>query len=553
MTAQPAPLLSSSPEADGMAQGPAVRLILPHQLFKEHLQEPKTTVCVLIEHDLLFRQYAFHSHKLVLHRASMDRFARRLRGAGYQVEQLRSEADKSSHDQLADLIREINPAEVSCFDVVDDWLQQDLLAALAHGGYRMKPSDFLETPNFITTGEQIDEWFAHHDFRMYEFYTWQRRRLNILLDEDGQPQGGKWSFDAENRKKLPRGYAPPTLERFAQHPVHHQEGTLDLDSGADRGKPVQNDAAADVARAVEWVRTEFPEAPGDPELFAWPTTAEEADQHLREFVRDRLNDFGPYEDAISAQFPFINHGLLTSSMNIGLLDPREVVQAVLGGADENTPLASVEGFIRQVIGWREYMRATYRTRGRQMRTANHLNHHNSLGEGWWDATTGLDPVDLVITRVLATGYAHHIERLMVLGNAMSLLRIDPDAVYEWFMEMFIDAYDWVMVPNVYAMSQFAAGEEITTKPYVSGSNYLKKMSDLPPGDWTAQWDALYWTFVQDHREVFEANFRSRMMVSMLEKMDPEKRELHHDCARRLLSGNSSNKLVQQRRNKQHEA
>jgi deoxyribodipyrimidine photolyase-related protein len=141
---------------------------------------------------------------------------------------------------------------------------------------------------------------------------------------------------------------------------------------------------------------------------------------------------------------------------------------------------------------------------------------------------------MVISRVLATGYAHHIERLMVLGNAMSLLRIHPDRVYEWFMELFIDAYDWVMVPNVYAMSQFAAGEDITTKPYVSGSNYLRKMSDLPAGQWMPNWDALYWTFIEDHRAALGANPRMRMVVSQLENMDPTTRDGHRRRAAALL-------------------
>ncbi|MGJ9373886.1 cryptochrome/photolyase family protein [Nesterenkonia sp. CF4.4] len=526
-----------------MATSPSLRLVLPHQLFKEHLDADPDTVFVMVEHDLLFRQYSFHAQKLVLHRASMDRFARRLRARGHQVTVLRSEAETSSHDQLADLVRELAPGQVSVFDVVDDWLERELHTALEEGGYWLRAQDVLETPNFLTSRTQVDDWFGAHDARMHEFYVWQRRRFKLLLDADGDPVGGKWSFDAENRKKLPRGYTPPVIGRFASHPILQREGMFDLGELGGGDDAANDDGAADVARAIAWVRDEFPDAPGDPGLFAWPTSAEEAREHLREFVHERLNDFGPYEDAISAEHPFIAHGLLTPALNVGLLDPREVVDAVLEAADESTPLASVEGFIRQVIGWREYMRATYRTRGRQLRSANRLDHRNTLGEGWWDASTGLAPVDLVISRVLATGYAHHIERLMVLGNAMSLLRIHPDAVYEWFMELFIDAYDWVMVPNVYAMSQFAAGEAITTKPYVSGSNYLRKMSDLPTGDWAAEWDGLYWTFIRDHREVFEANPRARMVVSLLEKMDQEKRRAHHDRAQRLLEPPQGSRLL----------
>jgi len=524
-----------------MSPGPNVRLVLPHQLFDQQLDVVGDTVFVLIEHDLLFRQYRFHAHKLVLHRASMARFAGRLRERGFEVIELQSDAARSSHDQLAGFVRTREPARVTWFDVVDDWLEQDLCAGLADGGYRMRPEDVLETPNFLTDRGQIDDWFAQNSSRMQDFYVWQRRRLGILVDDDGRPIGGKWSFDSDNRKKLPRGYTPHPVSRFTGHPVLQREGAFDLDALMDDTDRAE--VPVEVELAMAWVAAEFPDAPGDPRLFAWPTSAEEARAHLHEFIRDRLIDFGPYEDAISATHPFINHGLLTGALNIGLLDPHQVVDAVLEGADDSTPLASLEGFLRQVIGWREYMRANYRTSGRRMRTRNRLDHQRALGDGWWDASTGLAPVDLVISRVLDTGYAHHIERLMVLGNAMSLLRIHPDAVYEWFMEMFIDAYDWVMVPNVYAMSQFAAGDEITTKPYVSGSNYLRTMSDLPAGEWAADWDGLYWTFIDDHRAVFAANPRTRMVVSLLDRMDPATVDAHRRRAAALLDAGHNTALL----------
>jgi len=565
-----APHLAQTPPLKPAPQ-PHLRLVLPHQLFDEHLDAGPGTVFVVVEHDLLFRQYRFHSHKLVLHRASTERFAARLRARGHEVRTLRSDAGRSSHDQLCALVRDLSPVQVTFFDVVDDWMERDLRSALADGGYTLHADDVLETPSFLTDRAQVDAWFAGNAPRMQDFYVWQRRRLDVLLDGD-QPVGGRWSYDADNRKKLPRGYVPHVVGRFARHTVLRDEGTFDLESlfddpADDTAGGLSDDPAVDAAvdpagghdgdhrhgrsspdgsgrdsatrpqevdDAIAWVAAEFPDAPGDPQLFAWPTSADEARAHLDEFVRERLHDFGPYEDAISTEHPFIAHSLLTAALNIGLLDPRDVLQAVLDGADESTPLASVEGFVRQVIGWREYMRATYRVYGRRMRTSNHLGHTHALGDGWWDATTGLEPVDLVISRVLATGYAHHIERLMVLGNAMSLLRVDPDEVYLWFMEMFIDAYDWVMVPNVYAMSQFAAGTAITTKPYVSGSSYLRKMSDLPPGEWRADWDGLYWAFVEDHRPVFEANHRATMVVALLDRMDPTTLREHRRRAGALL-------------------
>ncbi|PPG03597.1 cryptochrome/photolyase family protein [Pseudoclavibacter sp. RFBI5] len=517
-------------------KGGSLRLVFPNQLFEEHLAAPVGTRFVLIEHELLFRQYRFHSHKLVLHRASLARFAKRLIGHGFAVEYLESRKELPSKRQLAELIRREAPRRVTWFDVVDDWLERDLLGALEAGGYTWSGDDELESPNFLTGRAEIDAWFSGNDARMHAFYTWQRRRLGLLLDADGEPLGGRWSFDAENRKKLPRGYVPPKVARFEGHPVLQREGTFNLDAllGDEPAAGSAEPRNADVEEAIAWVGSEFPDAPGDPTTFAWPTDADEAQRHLAEFVRERLRDFGPYEDAISSEHPFLNHGLLTPALNIGLLDPRQVVQAALDAADTETPLASLEGFVRQVIGWREYMRATYQVRGRELRTSNALDHHGRLTPGWWQGTTGLEPVDLVISRVLETGYAHHIERLMVLGNAMSLLRIHPDEVYRWFMELFVDAYDWVMVPNVYAMSQFAAGADITTKPYVSGSNYLRKMSDLPAGDWTARWDALYWAFVDDHRAVFARNPRTQMTVALLDRMEPEKRAEHLATAAEIL-------------------
>ncbi|MGB7425437.1 MAG: cryptochrome/photolyase family protein [Ornithinimicrobium sp.] len=466
-----------------------VRLVFPHQLFLEHLDAEQGTEFVLVEDDLFFRQYDFHAQKLILHRASMRRFATRLREAGYAVRHVETSASRSSVEQLEDLLQDLEPTGVAFFDPVDDWLAQRLAAMLDRLPVDFDPArDVWESPNFLTTRGQIRSWFAENSARMQHFYSWQRQRLDVLVDGDA-PVGGQWSFDTENRKKLPKGHPVPEVT------------------------PAPADA--EVTEAVSWVKEAFPDAPGDPDAFAWPTAHDEAEEAFRQFLDERFAEFGPYEDAISAQHPFIFHAVMTPGLNIGLLSPRDVVDRALEEAEQqDIPLPSLEGFLRQVIGWREYMRATYLLWGRAMRTSNRLEHDADLGEGWWTAQVGLSPVDHVVESVLKTGYAHHIERLMVLGNAMCLLRVRPDAAYEWFMEMFVDAYDWVMVPNVYAMSQFAAGSAITTKPYVSGSNYLKKMSDLPKSESMEDWDGLYWAFVEDHREVFESNFRSKMMTRM---------------------------------------
>ena len=473
-----------------------VRLVMPHQLFVDHLEAPSGTRFVLVEHDLLFRHYRFHQQKLVLHRASMARFAARLRGAGHEVHVIETDASRSSTELLDDLLRRLDPTAVEAYDVVDDWLERDLPMV----------DTWLESPGFLTSRAALDSWFAESGrrVRMQHFYTWQRRRLGVLLDGSGPdagPVGGRWSFDEDNRKKLPRGHAVPDVAR--------------------------PDRTPEVDAAIAWVQEAFPDNPGNASSFAWPTDHAEASAAYEDFLDRRLAQFGPFEDAISAGHGTLFHSLLTPGLNIGLISPREVLDRAL--ARDDVPIASLEGFVRQVIGWREYLRAAYVRSGRRLRSGNHLGHTRPLPDGWWTAETGLVPVDTVIARVLDTGYAHHIERLMVLGNAMCLLRTDPEAAYEWFMEMFVDAYDWVMVPNVHAMSQFAAGDAFTTKPYVSGSNYLRKMSDFGPGEWREDWDALYWTFVRDHHDVFAANPRSRPVVRLYDGLDPARKE---DLARR---------------------
>lgn len=520
-----------------------VRLVMPHQLFVEQLDpaEPSDAdAVVLVEPDLFFRQYAFHTHKLVLHRASMTKFRDRLDGAGLRTAYVASRADRGTDALLTEALGELfdgvaeDDRVVSVFDVVDDWLDRDLRRIVGKAHAQL---EVLETPGFLTTDADVRAQLAPQRGskpRMATFYAWQRRRLDVLVEgegDDATPVGGRWSFDEDNRRPYPKeGLDVPPVPRLRRD---------------DR-----------VRDAIAWVAQEFADNPGDPEEFRWPTDHGQATRWLDRFVSERLADFGPWEDAIAADERWLFHSAITPALNTGLLDPRDVLAAALaageGGGDGEIPLASLEGFVRQVIGWREYMRGVYVTRGRALRTGNRLRLTRDLDPGWWDGTTGLLPVDTVIRRVLDNGYAHHIERLMVLGNAMLLLRTDPDEVYAWFMAMFVDAYDWVMVPNVYAMSQFAATEAVTTKPYVSGSNYVVKMSDFAKGDrddhpgvtdptggdgppdWATAWDALYWQFVDDHRDGFAANQRTAMTVRTLEKMRPERRRELAEVAKAWL-------------------
>ncbi|HRG90337.1 MAG TPA: FAD-binding domain-containing protein, partial [Chitinophagales bacterium] len=216
--------------------------------------------------------------------------------------------------------------------------------------------------------------------------------------------------------------------------------------------------------------------------------------------------------------------------------PAQVIDVAIDYAAKNdVPLNSLEGFIRQVIGWREFIRAVYEFKGTAERTRNYWGFNRKIPASFWNGTTGIAPIDTTIRKVLRTGYCHHIERLMLLGNFMLLCEFDPDEVYRWFMELFIDAYDWVMVPNVYGMSQFADGGIMSTKPYISGSNYVLKMSDYPKGEWCEVWDALFWRFIHTRRAFFLQNPRMGMMVKTFDKIDAAKQQKHLDAAERFLA------------------
>jgi len=222
-------------------------------------------------------------------------------------------------------------------------------------------------------------------------------------------------------------------------------------------------------------------------------------------------------------------------LNTGLLTPQQIIDATLEYASNHEiPLNSLEGFIRQIIGWREFIRGLYVFRGVEQRTKNFFGFTRKIPASFYDGTTGVEPLDITIKKLLRTGYCHHIERLMVLGNFMLLCEFDPDEVYRWFMELFIDAYDWVMIPNIYGMSQFADSGLMATKPYISGSNYLMKMSDYEKGEWQQTWDALFWRFMHVHRDFFLSNPRLGMLVRSFDKMPEQKRNQLISMANQFL-------------------
>jgi deoxyribodipyrimidine photolyase-related protein len=487
----------------------ALTLIFPHQLFADHPALVEQQDVALVEDTLFFGDLRyparFHKQKLALHRACMKVYADSLLARGWRVRYVDYQATLMI-DGLIEEFARAGYGRIQWADPVDDVLERRVRRACRRAGL---VCDTKPTPAFLTPLEWGKTVVGERPpYRMASFYMAQRRRLNILMDH-GKPQGGAWSFDAENRKKWPKDRPPPPVPRLAPDPC--------------------------VAAALAYVRDRFPENPGDLNSFNYPVTHAQAAQWLADFLENRLVGFGTYEDAMVPEETLLHHSLLTPLLNIGLLTPRQIVDATLAHAREHdVPLNDLEGFIRQVIGWREFMMLMYRQIGVPQRNSNFWQHTHPLPASFYSATTGMAPVDTVIRRLRQTGYTHHIERLMVLGNFMLLCEIDPHAVYRWFMEMYIDAYDWVMVPNVYGMSQFADGGWLCTKPYISGSNYLRKQSTFPRGDWCAVWDGLFWRFIDRHRDFFSSQPRLSMMVRQLERMPSARLQAHLATAQAYL-------------------
>lgn len=501
----------------------AATLVFPHQLFKEHPAINKDRMVLLIEETLFFNQYCFHKQKLVLHRATMKMYEQFLKDQKITVHYVEAKENISDVRQLIPSLYEQDICEIHYANVVDNWLEKRIAAACTSCSVKMVQ---YETPNFFTTLSNAESFFSKKSkYLQTDFYIWQRRQLNLLLNANHQPVGGKWTYDAENRIRFPKDELPPDIEL-----------------------PKENSF---VKEAREYIQINFSGNYGDltppaklnkgnkrwvPQAGFYPTTYEEAALWLDEFLKTRYKKFGVYQDAIVGKEHYLHHSVLTPMLNIGLLDSRQIIdRAIKASAEYRVPLNSVEGFIRQIIGWREFIRIIYEREGSKQRTTNFWGFTRKIPVSFWKAETGIVPIDMVINKLLATGYSHHIERLMVMANFMLLCEFDPDEVYRWFMEMYVDSYDWVMVPNVYGMTQFADGGLMATKPYISASNYLLKMSDYKKGPWVEIWDGLFWRFMHVHRDFFIQNPRLSILLKTLDKMPEDKRDKHLENAERYLA------------------
>ena len=470
-----------------------LRLVLGNQLFPISTHNFAENETVFMCEDLgLCSDVKHHKSKIALFFSAMRSFRDELEKNKINVIYYDYSNDFET-DYCEKLIKTISSngiKKIVFFEIEDKLFEKKVLKSLNKHKIHFEQKT---TPMFIDDRDSFNDFCNEKDFLLQaNYYKRMRRRLDILM-EGKKPVGGKWSFDEQNRKKLPKNYDIPSLPKI---------------------KP--RDDFKEISLFIE---KKFSHHPGQIDVI-FPYTHAQAEDWLNDFLERRFNDFGPYEDAITKNEHFQLHSMLSMSLNMGLLTPTSVVKQSLNYAEKNNiPINSLEGFIRQVIGWREFIRGVYWSYSEKMIERNFWNHSRKLSDNWYDATTGIAPLDDAILATEKFGYTHHINRLMVNSGIMNMSRIHPDEIFRWFMEMFVDSADWVMVPNVYGMGTFSDGGIFATKPYICGSSYIMRMSNFKKGDWCEIVDGLYWKFISDNKDFFTKNPRLSLMVRALDKLD----------------------------------
>jgi deoxyribodipyrimidine photolyase-related protein len=475
-------------------------VLYPNQLFPVSVL-PQVDTIILVEEPLFFgtdREFPLklHKQKLILHRASMRRYVEEVLWPGkYEVEYIDLDVLYDSSDILS---RAKKFEQLYIIDPMNDTLVRRLLEAR-----REHPDSpelqFLPSPNFYLKDADVRQYLVKSHPKLFaDFYQWQRERFNILIGDDYKPLGGEWCLEPEKNERLPKGQALPSFQVYGDNVFVHE--------------------------AIEFVNQHFSDNPGSTD-FIWPTSHEEAAKWLEEFIANRLEHFGPYENALDGQAAWLYHSAIAGSLNIGLLSPQQVIEAALKRhAKHPVPLQSLESFIRHILGRREFLRGMYLTRQTSLRRSNTFKHHRKLTGAWYGGNLAIPPFDDVVKKINAHAYAHQNERMMIVGNLMLLAEIHPDEVHRWFSELFIDAYDWVTVPTVYGAIEFA-DESLLGRPSISSSHYILQMGHYERGVWSDVWDGLFWRFVERHRTLLARYPQTRVMVQRLERLDSDHRRI----------------------------
>ena len=503
----------------------ALRLVLGDQLSPDIAAlegiDPARDVVLMAEVMSECTYVPHHKQKLVLVLSAMRHFAEALRARGIAVDYTRLDDPENTGTLTGELARAIArhrpegvictfPGEWRVLEAMRGW--EDSLGL---------PVEIREDTRFLCPLPRFRRWAqGRRQLRMEFFYREMRQESGLLMEADG-PAGGQWNYDAENRRRLDPGTVPPPPRRFAP------------------------DAVTEAVMAL--VEARFPANFGTLDAFAWPVTAAEAEAALADFIAGRLAHFGDYQDAMAAGEPVLFHALVSTSLNLGLLSPRTCCEAAEAAYRAGrAPLNAVEGFIRQILGWREYVRGLYWLKMPDYARLNVLEAARPLPWSWWGGETRMNCIKQVVRQTRDLAYAHHIQRLMVTGNFALIAGLDPAQVNAWYMAVYADAYEWVELPNTHGMALHADGGVIASKPYAASGAYINRMSDYcrlcaydvkaATGPEACPMNALYWDFIARHERRFAGNPRMAMPLQTLRRMAPEKRAALHAQAAAFLAG-----------------
>lgn len=461
-----------------------------------------------------------HKARIALFLSAMRHYAEMLRSRDLPLQYLvlNDSAESTLTARLASVIAQCRPEKLIVCEPGEYRLQQDIEKVCLDSGISL---EIRKDSHFLCSRESFAAWAeGRRELRMEFFYREMRRRHDVMMD-DGQPAGGRWNFDSDNRAGFTKtGPGPlPQPPRFA--------------------------ADAITREVIAVVQNRFAEHPGSLDDFNWPVTRSDALRALNDFIEQRLPRFGAHQDAMWTGMPFGWHSLLSAALNLKLLNPREVIAAAVAAWRQgHAPLAATEGFVRQILGWREFIRGVYWLDMPGLLEANHFGHDRALPAWYWTGETAMNCMREAIGQTLKHGYAHHIQRLMVTGNFALLAGVRPQAVHEWYLAVYVDAVEWVELPNTAGMALYANGGRFTSKPYIASGAYINRMSNyctgcrydvkLKTGPQACPFNTLYWYFLDRHEQQLARNPRTVLMARNVSRLSAAERDAIRASAGNIL-------------------
>jgi deoxyribodipyrimidine photolyase-related protein len=460
-----------------------------------------------------------HKQRIALFLSAMRHFALDLHRRQYRVHYVRLDDPANTQSFRGEVLRALGtlaPERLTCTQPGEWRVKRITETAAKSAGFQVQ---MLPDEHFLVGGEEFAKWMAGRKQPVMEhFYRWQRRNNGVLLEPGGAPVGGRWNFDRQNRRTFRQAPAGP--RPYAPRPDAITREVLAL------------------------VESRFPGHPGSLAGFRWPVTRTQAKKALNDFITNRLATFGTYQDAMWAGDPFLYHSLLSPALNLKLLDPRECTAAAVAAYEAGAaPLNCVEGFVRQIIGWREFIRGVYWHEGPRYAERNELEQQGSLPDFYWTANTDLACMRECLGQVLEHGYGHHIQRLMVTGNFALIAGVHPRRVSDWYLAMYVDAVDWVTLPNTLGMVMHADGGVVGTKPYAASGRYIQRMSNYcqdcrysparRTGAEACPFNTFYWDFLLRNRKRFQSNQRMTLTLQNVDRLSGRERRALRAQARQL--------------------